>query len=240
MPNSPNTTHEIFSSRHKVPASTYVGQAGRIFYHEDTGELRLSDGVTPGGLPIYTSGGGSGTSLNLYNENGLPVIIPLATGARSIALGDGALSYSSGGIVHASGIFTNPGDAQTGSYIARGITTNSTFTELALDGSSAKLTIQPESTMNFIVNIVARRSDIPGQESGAFEIRGGIDRDVNVSTTRIVGITSTTIVAEDNPGMWDVKIEANAFDGALRIKVQGENGKTIRWVAHIQTVEVHK
>ena len=31
--------------------NTFVGQAGTIFYSETTGELRLSDGVTPGGIP---------------------------------------------------------------------------------------------------------------------------------------------------------------------------------------------
>ena len=33
-------------------AATYVGTYGTIFYDEDTGEFRRSDGVTPGGLPI--------------------------------------------------------------------------------------------------------------------------------------------------------------------------------------------
>jgi hypothetical protein len=36
-------------------AATYVGTPGRLFYDEDTGVLRRSDGVTPGGLSIpYT------------------------------------------------------------------------------------------------------------------------------------------------------------------------------------------
>jgi hypothetical protein len=33
-------------------AATYVGTSGRLFYDEDTGVLRRSDGATPGGLPI--------------------------------------------------------------------------------------------------------------------------------------------------------------------------------------------
>lgn len=33
-------------------ADTYVGTHGTIFYNEDTGELRLSDGITPGGIAI--------------------------------------------------------------------------------------------------------------------------------------------------------------------------------------------
>ena len=40
----------------------YVGQEGTIFYDEKTGEMRISDGVTPGGIPLQggTSGGGTG------------------------------------------------------------------------------------------------------------------------------------------------------------------------------------
>lgn len=39
-----------------VTATTYVGDKGIIFYDEDTPELRLSDGVTPGGILISGSG----------------------------------------------------------------------------------------------------------------------------------------------------------------------------------------
>lgn len=58
MANSANTTHKLFTSRLKVPASQYIGEHGRLFYHEDTGELRLSDGITPGGLTILTRSSG--------------------------------------------------------------------------------------------------------------------------------------------------------------------------------------
>ena len=39
---------------------TFIGQEGTIFYDEQTGELRLSDGVTPGGIPIGGGAGGNG------------------------------------------------------------------------------------------------------------------------------------------------------------------------------------
>ena len=35
-----------------VTASQYIGERGSIFWNEATGDLRLSDGVTPGGSPI--------------------------------------------------------------------------------------------------------------------------------------------------------------------------------------------
>ena len=32
--------------------SNFVGNSGQLFYDEETGQLRISDGVTPGGHPI--------------------------------------------------------------------------------------------------------------------------------------------------------------------------------------------
>ena len=51
------------------PIENFVGEIGNMFFDIDTGELRLSDGVTPGGIPIFGSGSGKiqiqklGTSL---------------------------------------------------------------------------------------------------------------------------------------------------------------------------------
>lgn len=44
--------------------ANFVGETGNVFFNVETGEFRLSDGVTPGGLPIYGSGfGGGGLSI---------------------------------------------------------------------------------------------------------------------------------------------------------------------------------
>ena len=43
-----------------MSADEYVGDAGVIFYNKDLGDLRLSDGVTIGGIPINTGSGGGG------------------------------------------------------------------------------------------------------------------------------------------------------------------------------------
>jgi hypothetical protein len=45
-----------------VPVDLFIGEKGILFYDEETGELRLSDGVTPGGIPV-SSGSGGGTGL---------------------------------------------------------------------------------------------------------------------------------------------------------------------------------
>ena len=52
--------YEFFTSRNNgANVSTYVGQAGRLFYDGTNGVLKLSDGITPGGaniqLPVATT-----------------------------------------------------------------------------------------------------------------------------------------------------------------------------------------
>jgi hypothetical protein len=43
-----------------IEADEYVGVIGTIFYNEEIGDLRLSDGITIGGIPINTGSGGGG------------------------------------------------------------------------------------------------------------------------------------------------------------------------------------
>lgn len=47
-----NTTRTLWTSKTPYNASNWVGEMGQIFYNPTTGCLRLSDGVTPGGLPL--------------------------------------------------------------------------------------------------------------------------------------------------------------------------------------------
>ena len=72
--------YDFFLSRNgaaSTPAN-YVGHAGRLFYESTTGEIRISDGTTAGGLPIpitlateTTSGGvklGPGVTTNAQGQ----------------------------------------------------------------------------------------------------------------------------------------------------------------------------
>ena len=43
---------QLFTSRKSYDAATYVARAGKMFYDEATGNIRLGDGITAGGLPI--------------------------------------------------------------------------------------------------------------------------------------------------------------------------------------------
>ena len=73
------TIQKIKASRvTTISADDFVGSIGMIFYNEDLGDLRLSDGITLGGIPLAT-GSGSGS-----------YILPIATNNRlgGVKIGD--------------------------------------------------------------------------------------------------------------------------------------------------------
>lgn len=235
-PNSPYV-HKLFSSRVKIDPHGFVGDAGRLFFNEVTGEIRISDGVTPYGWPVFATNGTGGVSLERYTENGSPIRTPIANIPGTIALGDGSDTRLFGGLTQASGVFSTSGDAQVGSYVMRGITTGNSYAELFLDGISKKFLIYPNTSIAYTATIIARRVDSNSNEGAVYEIRGGVDRSVTLISTRLIGTPSKTVVSEDNPD-WDARVIADVVNGALQVQVQGEHGKTIRWVCHLQTVEV--
>jgi hypothetical protein len=61
------TIQKIKSGRiTSIEADEYIGEIGTIFYNQEIGDLRLSDGVSLGGIPINTgSGGGSGGNASI-------------------------------------------------------------------------------------------------------------------------------------------------------------------------------
>lgn len=75
--------YDFFLSRNASPvitAENYIGHLGRLFYDDTTGELRISDGVTPGGLPI-------------------PITLASTTTAGSVKLGPGVVLNTEGQII---------------------------------------------------------------------------------------------------------------------------------------------
>jgi hypothetical protein len=53
------TIQKIKSGRVSAEANSYIGSRGVIFYDETYGDLRLSDGATPGGIPLLSSSSGA-------------------------------------------------------------------------------------------------------------------------------------------------------------------------------------
>jgi len=221
------------------------------------GTLYIDQSVTNGNS-IYRYNGSSwdvmSQKLNLYNEKSSVFTAPVAQGNNSIALGEGAetsvaatdslaigmqsLGRIPGGVVQASGRFATNGDAQAGRYLLRTTTIDGTATEMFINGTNGgqRLMLPDDSTWTFKITVTAHRTDLNNGHAG-YTAAGVIYRSAGVATTNIQGSVQKTVLAESNPA-WDINITADATNGSLKIRVTGEAGKQIRWVALVETVEI--
>jgi hypothetical protein len=75
--------NKFFSSRTAVPVNQFIGEKGRLFYDEATGVIYLSDGQTPGGIPV-SSGGSGGSANELISPDGTQTATLDNSGALTI------------------------------------------------------------------------------------------------------------------------------------------------------------
>ncbi len=127
------------------------------------------------------------------------------------------------------------GAVQNAVYRLVGKTTDNAATEIFVNGNAAaslRLTLPDDTTWAFKGRVAARRMDADG-ESAHYEFVGTIDN--NAGTVALVGSTTVTVIAEDTAA-WTIAVDA--ANDALRVRVTGENSKTIAWVCHIDIVPV--
>lgn len=224
---------------------------------DNLGAVYIDRSVTNGDGIYYYDGANwqvVAQKLNLYDEKTNGFIAPTAMALDSIALGSGAetaisapgslaiglqsLARTQGGVVQASGRFASNGDAQTGRYLLRGNTINSTPAELFIDGTggSVRLELPDDSTWTYSITITAHRTDLGNGHAG-YVARGVIYRGAGAASTALQGSVNKTVLAESNPA-WDINISADTTNGSLKVLVTGETGKIIRWLALVETVEI--
>ncbi len=249
----------LYSSATNTIAGLALGTANQV--------LGMNNGATAPEYKTITQGTGitvshgagtitisnTVTALQLVKENPSAPTTPTVTGTNSVAIGNssnatavnstaignGTDSKVWGGVAIANGRFATNGDAQSGTYILRAITTDGTANvELFLDGAGAtrRLTLSNNSLMTFTILVAARRTDTTGGGSG-YRFDGVIRKDTTAGSTTFVGTPSKSILGETNTA-WNVALSADTTNGSLKIAVTGEAAKTIRWVATVMTSEV--
>jgi len=221
------------------------------------GAIYIDTAIT-NGISMYRYNGASwdaiADKLKLYSENASSYTVPVAAATDSIALGSGAetvtgatnslaigmqsLARIRGAVVQASGRFSNNGDAQAGRYLLRTGTVNSVPTELFINGTAGgtRLVIPDDSTWTFRITITGHRTDTGNGHAG-YTAAGVIYRNSGVATTALQGSVQKSVLAESNAA-WDINITADTTNGSLKVMATGEAGKTIRWVALVETVEI--
>ena len=152
--------------------------------------------------------------------------------------GTGEIIQTAEGTVQRNGNFATAGDAQSMTYVLRGSTTNATFTEIFLDGASARMVVPDDTTWAFDALIVARLGT--QQASAAYNVFGCIDNESG--TVALVGSVQKGTPIEDNPNAsdWDVQFTADDTNDSLKLEVKGGTGLggTIRWVATVRISQV--
>lgn len=154
------------------------------------------------------------------------------------AKGTGEIIRNGESTIQRNGNFGTAGDAQAMTYVLRGTTTDATFTEIFLDGSSARMVLPDDTTWAFDALIVARLGTT--QASAAYNVFGCIDNESG--TVALVGSVQKGTPIEDNPNAsdWDVQFTADDTNDSLKLEVKGGTGLggTIRWVATVRISQV--
>lgn len=164
-----------------------------------------------------------------------------ATGAYSaIAGGKDAEASNYGSFAHASGKFGWVGDAQMVRMVARGVTTDSTPTDLFLDGTSELLLIPYQTTWSYEGRVVAM-SDIGETKEwrlqGLIKNVGGFASVPGSGTTTLVGDGSSAWYG-DAGETWNLTLSADDTNDALKLTVVGDSTDPVRFVANIEVTAV--
>lgn len=158
-----------------------------------------------------------------------------ATGSYSTVAGGASADASLyGQSAHANGGFALIGDAQASEYVLRNVTTTTNTTELYLDGTSQRMTLQTNGTWTFDIMVAVRGTN---GVSGGYRTNGVIKRVSGTTTLVGVGGGSLTVPAiASDIATWAVTVNADT-NNALVVKVKG-HASTNRWVATVRTTEV--
>jgi hypothetical protein len=103
-----NTTRTIWTSKTPYNSNVWVGEIGQIFYNPTLGCLRLSDGITAGGLPLC---GGSNGNVGATGANGVSISNATVIGGNLLITFSNSSGIWAGNVVGPQGPQGNIGPA---------------------------------------------------------------------------------------------------------------------------------
>ena len=181
---------------------------------------------------------GTGASVISGNNN-------TSNASRTTVLGSLATARAINGIFAMqpcnSPISASGGINQTSILVLARQTTDATATALASDSSAAGTTNQvilPNNSAYLFKATVISAVTGGGNTSG-WKLEGVIKRGANAASTTIVGLVTTTLLAQDaGAATWAIAATADTTNGGLRITFTGQASTTIRTVCKVETTEV--
>lgn len=158
----------------------------------------------------------------------------------AVIAGSGGVTDLYGQIAHASGNFSNGGDAQSSELVWRNNTTGNTPTELFLDGAAIRAVLRDSFSWVFRITVIGRQDN---GDTAAWQFTGAIKMVAAVAS--LVSAVNASLLAADAGSIatgWglvgNVAVTADAANDSLKITVTGVAATNIRWVAHARLVEV--
>ena len=203
-------------------ASEYYSTVGGGYHNDATGPNSTVSGGrenTATALSATVGGGFNNTASGAYSA--------IIGGFRAVANRHGMEAY-------AAGRFAANGDAQRVDYVLRNVTTNATPTTLMLDGSTSRLLIANGRALFATITIAGI---INGGSKAVHYCRKVAIKTVS-NTTSLIGTVSVVGTDVEDDAAYDVTITADNGTKALQINVTGKASENIRWVAHVEGVEI--
>ena len=132
------------------------------------------------------------------------------------------------------------GDNKIGMYMYKGITAvdNSNLTEIFVKGlTNNRVTLIDNSTKTFDIMITAKRYGMSAgnEKTGSWNFKGCVVNDGG--TTGVLGTIMKTVFGKTD-SIYDCTVDVINEHDALRIRVQGKQGESIKWMAVVNTIEV--
>lgn len=235
------TTGETGSFANSVDFTPYetTGYA-RVCYVTtgETGSFATSSSIfeTGNGINSYALKNASNQVIGNY---------ALAIGSGNIASGNYSQTFGSniitkqyGEVAFSNGKFSEDGDSQYSFVVGRVATTNSSPTNILIDGQNSIINLDLKNHILFTANIVGAGNG----KYASFELKGMIKRSntesVSFDSVDFANSVSKVIFARTNSS-YDVSAIASKVDGSLKIEVVGDASSEMRWLAKIDLLKIN-
>ena len=235
------TTGETGSFANSVDLTPYetTGYARTCYVTTgETGSFATSSSIfeTGNGINSYALKNASNQVIGNY---------ALAIGSGNIASGNYSQTFGSniitkqyGEVAFSNGKFSEDGDSQYSFVVGRVTTTNSSPTNILIDGQDSIINLDLKNHILFTANIVGAGNG----KYASFELKGMIKRSntesVSFDSVDFTNSVSKVIFARTNSS-YDVSAIASKVDGSLKIEVVGDASSEMRWLAKIDLLKIN-
>jgi hypothetical protein len=190
-----------------------------------------------GGFGNFATGAGSSVTGGFQNSasGSQASVVGGRRGTTRSIVGNTVMPACENPIADASGV------SQAALLVLAVQTTDATATALRSNTSAAGTTNQvilPNNSAYLFKATVISGVTGGGNTSG-WKLEGVIKRGANAASTTIVGLVTTTLLAQDaGAATWAIAATADTTNGGLRITFTGQASTTIRTVCKVETTEV--